>query len=40
MEDGFLMELIFKLDLEELMLLRRKDMRRAESTQMTDSINA
>lgn len=29
MEDGFL-ELIFKLDLEEPMLLRRKDMRRAE----------
>lgn len=30
MEDSFLMELIFKLDLEEPMLLRRKDMRRAE----------
>ena len=29
MEDGFLVELIFTLDPEELMLLRRKDMRRA-----------
>lgn len=38
MEDGFL-ELIFKLDLEEPMLLRRKDMRRAEKYCMTDNIN-